>query len=161
MPASNPTPPPASLALTALGIPHRVFTHSGAVHSLEQAAQERGQSPDQVIRSILFRLAEGKYALVLMAGPRQIDWKTLRRHFSQSRLSMAKPEEVLAVTGYAVGAVSPFGLLESLPILVDESVLAQEEVSIGSGVRATTIFMQTSDLLRALDDPPTSNFAAP
>lgn len=160
MPNSDPAPPPASIALTALNIPHRVFTHTGPVHSLEQAAQERNQDPSQVIRSILFRLAEGEYAMALIAGPSQINWKSLRRHFSRSRLTMAKPEEVLAVTGYEVGAVSPFGLPTTLPMLVDQSVLAQLSVSIGSGVRATTIFIKTKDLLRALGEYQSGDFAA-
>jgi len=160
MPNSDPTPPPASIALTALDIPHRVFTHTGPVHSLEQAAEERNQYPEQVIRSILFRLAAGEYAMALIAGPRQISWKSLRRHFNQSRLSMAKPEEVLEVTGYEVGAVSPFGLPTALPMLVDQSVLDQQSVSIGSGVRATTIFIKTPDLLRALGAYQSGDFGA-
>lgn len=161
MPDPISTSTPASAALTALDIPHRVFTHAGPVHSLEQAAEERNQDLSQVVRSILFRLSEDKYAMVLMAGPRQIDWKALRRHFNQSRLTMAKPEEVLAVTGYQVGAVSPFGLPAPLPILVDETVLTQQSVSIGSGVRATTIFIKTKDLLRALGEYKSGSFAAP
>jgi hypothetical protein len=32
-----PEQPPASIALTALGIPHRVFLHKGTVSSFEQA----------------------------------------------------------------------------------------------------------------------------
>lgn len=159
---SNPVPdsPPAAAALAVLNIPHRVFTHPGPVHSLEQAAQERNQDPGQVVRSILFRLSEGEYAMVLIAGPSQIDWKSLRSHFKQSRLTMAKPEEVLTVTGYEVGSVSPFGLPHPLPILVDESVLSQQSVSIGSGVRATTIFIKTKDLLRALGKYQSGSFAA-
>ena len=160
MPNSDPTPPPASIALSALDIPHRVFTHTGPVHSLAQAAEERNQYIEQVIRSILFRLAEGEYAMALIAGPRQISWKSLRRHFNQSRLSMAKPEEVLEVTGYEVGAVSPFGLPTALPMLVDQSVLDQQSVSIGSGVRATTIFIKTPDLLRALGAYQSGDFGA-
>ena len=66
---SQEPPPPVSIALTAANIPHRVFRHSGPVNSLEQAAEERGQQPDQVVRSILFRLGKGHYAMVLMAGP--------------------------------------------------------------------------------------------
>lgn len=144
-----------------MGISHRVFTHPGPVHSLEQAAQERNQDPGQVVRSILFRLSEGEYAMVLIAGPSQIDWKTLRGHFKQSRLTMAKPEEVFAITGYQVGSVSPLGLPAPLPILVDESVLAQQSISIGSGVHATTIFIKTKDLLRAIGDYQSGSFAAP
>jgi Cys-tRNA(Pro)/Cys-tRNA(Cys) deacylase len=142
--------PPVARFLTAAQIPHRLFRHAGPVHSLEQAAQERGQQPEQVVRSILFRLAQEEYAMVLMAGPGQIDWRALRRFVGQSRLTMASEAEVLAVTGYPIGAVAPFGLPRPLRVLVDERVLAQPEVSIGSGVRGVTVILQVSDLMQAL-----------
>jgi len=144
--------PPVSQALLEKNIPHRVFTHAGPVTSLEQAARERGQQPEQVIRSILFRLAEGEYLMVLMAGPDQIPWKALRKFVGQSRLTMASAEEVLEVTGYEIGAVGPFGLPKPLRILIDASVVTQGEVSLGSGVRGTTIFIQVEDLIRALGE---------
>ncbi len=147
--AMTPTTPVAHY-LSTIQIPHRIFQHAAPVHSLAQAAQERGQQPAQIVRSILFRLAEGEYAMVLMAGPSQIDWRALRRFLGQSRLTTASEEEVLTVTGYPIGAVSPFGVTHPLRVLVDESVLAQEEVSIGSGVRGTTVILQVNDLMRAL-----------
>ncbi|MCX6047948.1 MAG: YbaK/EbsC family protein [Chloroflexi bacterium] len=150
--------PPVSRALKALNIPHRIFEHTQPVHSLEQAAQERGQKPEQVVRSILFRLGQDQYAMVLMAGPDQISWKALRQHFAQSRLTMATPEEVRAITGYEIGAVAPFGLPSPLPVLIDESVVAQAEVSIGSGLRGTTVILQTADLLRALGEAKVGQF---
>ncbi len=144
--------PPVSVALTALDIPHRVFRHPGPVHSLEQAAAERGQQPEQVVRSILFRLGEGNYRMVLVAGPAQISWPTLRRHLGVSRVTMATPDEVLAVTGYPIGAVSPFGIAQPLPILVDENVFAPAEVSIGSGERGVTVILAAEALRQALGD---------
>jgi Cys-tRNA(Pro)/Cys-tRNA(Cys) deacylase len=150
--------PPVAQALRNLHIPHRVFTHAGPVSSLEQAAQERGQHPEQVVRTILFRLGPEQYALVLMAGPAQVSWKTLRRHFGQSRLTMASEEEVGRITGYAIGAVAPFGLPQPLPVLIDEQVLAQEEVSIGSGLRGTTVILQVAELLRALPEATVGRF---
>jgi Cys-tRNA(Pro) deacylase len=122
------------------------------VSSLEQAARERGQSPDQVIRSIVFRLAKDEYVMVLIAGERQVSWPTLRHYLGQSRLTMAKEDELIAVTGYGVGAVSPFGLPRPMRILVDESVFVPEEISIGSGVRGTTVILRSADLRRALGD---------
>ncbi|MCB0161262.1 MAG: YbaK/EbsC family protein, partial [Caldilineaceae bacterium] len=77
--------PPVAAALTTAGVSHRVFVHPGPVHSLEQAAQERGQQPEQIVRSILFRIAEGDYVMALVAGPAQISWKALRRYLGQSR----------------------------------------------------------------------------
>lgn len=143
---------PAGKDLTARGIPHRVFVHVGPIESLEQAARERSQLPEQVVRSILFRLGADEYALVLVAGPQQIAWPVLRKILGQSRMTMATPEEVLSVTGFVVGSVSPFGLPRLLRILLDRSVLAQEELSIGSGVRGTAIILSSADLQRALGD---------
>ncbi|NKQ33993.1 MAG: YbaK/EbsC family protein [Chloroflexi bacterium] len=139
-------------ALDEMGVPYTFFQHPGPVKSLEQAAEERGQQPEQIIRSILFRLRQGEYVLVLIAGPQQIDWKALRRYLGQSRVTMAKQDEVLRVTGYQVGSVSPFGLPQPIRTLVDESVLAQEVVSIGSGVRSTTVILTREDLMQALGE---------
>ena len=148
------TQPPVSIALSALNVPHRIFVHPGALHSLEQAAEERGERPEQVVRSLLFRLEEGRYVMVLAAGPAQISWAALRAHLGVSRLSMAQQDEVATVTGYAIGAVAPFGLPTPMPVLVDSSVAEQTEVSIGSGVRGTAVILSTADLLAALGDAP-------
>ncbi len=144
--------PPVSIALGKLGIPHRVFRHEGQVTSLEQAAQERGQRPEQVVRSILFRIGEGEFIMALVAGPAQISWKKLRQHLGQSRLTMAAEDEVLEVTGYRIGTVSPFGLARPLKVLIDPSVLKEEEISIGSGVRNTGIILKSADLQRTLNN---------
>lgn len=144
--------PPVSLALEKLGIPHRVFRHPGPVNSLEQAARERGHRVEQVVRSILFRLRGDEYVMVLMAGPQQVSWKALRKHLGHSRISMASEEEVLAVTGYRIGAVGPFGLPNRLKVLIDPGVLIEDEVSIGSGVRGTTVILKSADLLRGLGE---------
>ncbi len=144
--------PPVSLALEKLGVPHRVFRHAGQVTSLEQAAQERGQKPEQVVRSILFRVGKDQFILALVAGPKQISWKRLRQHVSKSRISMATEDEVFEVTGYRIGTVSPFGLARSLKILIDPNVLNEDEISIGSGIRNTGIILKSADLRRGLGD---------
>lgn len=143
---------PAGWALTEMAVPHAEFTHPGPVKSLEQAAEERGQRPEQVVRSILFRLGKGEYALVLVAGPQQIDWKALRLALGQSRLTTASADEVRQVTGFEIGAVGPFGLPTPLRVLVDASVLREEVISIGSGVRGTTVILRSADMLAALGD---------
>lgn len=88
--------------------------------------------------------------MVLIAGPAQISWKILRKHLGSSRMTMATEEEVLAVTGYRIGAVSPFGLPNPLRVLIDESVLREDEISIGSGIRNTAIILKSADLRRGL-----------
>ncbi|HEX9387609.1 MAG TPA: YbaK/EbsC family protein [Anaerolineales bacterium] len=142
--------PPASIALEKLNIPHRIFKHETPVTSFEQAAVDRNQRPEQIVRSILFQIRSEEFLMVLVAGPAQVDWKKLRQLVKRSRVRMATEEEVLDVTGYRVGTVSPFGLKNQVKILIDASVLKEDEISIGSGVRNMAIIMKSRDLRRAL-----------
>ena len=144
--------PPVSIALEKLGVPHKIFRHESPVHSFEQAASDRGQRPLQIVRSILFRIAEDEFIMALVAGPAQISWKTLRKHLGRSRVSMATEDEVLAVTGYRVGAVGPFGLLNQVKVMIDAGVMLEEEISIGSGMRNTAVILKSADLRHALKD---------
>ena len=152
--------PPVSTALDKLDIPHDIFHHTNPVRSIGQAAAERNQDVSQVVRSILFRLSEDEYAMVLVAGPNQISWRTLRRHFRQSRLTMASPEEVLQITGYQIGTVSPFGLKTEIPILVDETVFKPPAVSLGSGQQNTAILITTKNLKKALGEVEVGRFSS-
>ncbi len=142
--------PPISIALDELGVPHKIFRHENPVTSFEQAASDRGQRASQIVRSILFRVSEDEFVMALVAGPAQISWKVLRKYLGRSRVSMATEDEVLAVTGYRIGTVGPFGLPNQLKVLIDASVMLEEEVSIGSGMRNTAIILKSTDLHHAL-----------
>ena len=99
--------------------------------------------------------------MVLMAGPSQISWPALRTFLGQSRLTMASEEEVLAATGYRIGAVSPLGLPGPMRILADEGIFIPEEISIGSGERGTAIILRSTDLRKALGEVELGQFANP
>jgi Cys-tRNA(Pro) deacylase len=144
--------PPASIALEKLNIPHRVFKHESPVTSFEQAASDRNQRPEQIVRSILFQIRPEEFLMVLVAGPAQVDWKKLRQLVKRSRIRMASEEEVLTVTGYRVGTVSPFGLKNPVKVLIDESVLKEQEISIGSGIRSVAIIMKSEDIRQVLQE---------
>lgn len=149
---------PVTRDLTDKNVPHRVFRHPGPIHSFEQAARERDQQPEQVIRSIVFRVSEESFIMVLVAGPRQIYWTAIRRYLGLSRLTMASREEVLRITGYQLGAVSPFGLPQPMRVLVDQSVFTSQEISISSGERGVTVILRSEDLKKALGEVEIGNF---
>ncbi len=140
---------PAVQALQQARAAYKIFRHLNKIHSLEGAAAERGQQPGQVIRSILFRLSADQFLMVLMAGVTQISWKSLRAYLGERRISLASPQEVIAQTGYEIGAVTPFGLPHPIRILADPSVFAYSEISLGSGKRGHALILQ-SNLLKEL-----------
>ena len=144
-------PVPSSLvtrALDAAGVAYTLHHHDRPVTSLEQAASERGLRPAQIVRSLVFRSEDGSFLIVLAPGPQQASWPKLRRHLGVSRLTTATPEEVLRVTGYPTGAVSPLGLATSVRILADQTLRQEQTVSIGAGIRDAGVVLQTEDLLR-------------
>jgi len=143
---------PVSMILTDMGVAHRQFVHAGRVDTLEQAASERDQLPEQVIRSLLFRLSDQRFIMVLVGGSSQVSWKLLRQVLGESRLTTADLAELKAVTGYEIGAVAPFGIPGHIPIYIDQGVLEPEEISIGSGVRGTAIILTSADLRKALPE---------
>ncbi len=150
---------PVTRFLDERHIPYRLFQHNVPLHNLEEVARQRGERPEQIVRSILFRLSSEDFLMVLIAGPGQISWKALRVYLDQSRLTTATEEEVNRVTGYQIGAVSPFGLPQPVRTLVDETVLAEEEISLGSGQRGLAVILQKKDFIQAMPNLEVGKFA--
>jgi Cys-tRNA(Pro) deacylase len=141
---------PVTQALEALGIPYRLHVHERPLRSLAQAAEERGLQPGQIVRSLLFRLEDRSFVLVLAAGPGKVSWPRLRRHLGVTRLTTATPDEVRRATGYEPGAVSPIGLPSPLRILADRGLTAHDVVSIGAGIRNAGVVLKCGDLLKVV-----------
>jgi Cys-tRNA(Pro) deacylase len=142
---------PVTEELDQLGIPYQLHIHQNQIRSLEQAARERGLEPEQIVRSLVFRCEGDEYIIVLMPGPKKVNWPKLRRHLGISRITTATPEQVLEVTGYELGAVSPFGLPSPIKILADRSILDQTTVSLGAGIRNAGVILKREDLLRVIE----------
>jgi prolyl-tRNA editing enzyme YbaK/EbsC (Cys-tRNA(Pro) deacylase) len=121
------------------------------IRALEEILGEHGFLPGSVVRSILFRTDAGKYVLLAMAGSGKADWGVLRKHLNERRLTLADPAEVVAQTGYVVGAVPPLALPETIQVLADESLRDYERLLIGSGVLGYAFGLQGADLCGLMD----------
>lgn len=152
MPIINSLETPATTALQRFGAHFLIFQHNNKIRSLEQAAQERGQSPDQIVRSILFRINQGSFLMVLMPGEKQISWRALRTYLGVRRLTTASPAEVQQITGYEIGAVSPFGLPGPLRILADPAIFTQTVISLGSGQKGYALILESKLIKEMISD---------
>lgn len=146
MPLIDSLDSPAVQALNIAQATFKIFQHASKIESLQQAAAERGQNPDQIIRSILFRLSNGQFILVLASGEMRISWKALRAYLGERRLSLASPREVREQTGYEIGAVTPFGLARPMRILADPAIFAYPEISIGAGLKGYALILPSGRL---------------
>jgi len=134
----------AVTAIAAAGVSYRVVEY-GAVTSIEEAARKRGVTLDKVMKSLVVRIGEAEYVMVIVPGDRVIDWPKLRSILGRSRMALASVDEALEVTGYPRGAITPFGSKRSLPVICDASVTG--EISRGGGPHGVSIHLAVSDFV--------------
>ena len=124
-----------------------------ATLTVADAAEVMGVQPEQIIKTVLF-LADGEPVLVIASGLDRIAWKRLADYLgvSRRRLKTGNAEQVQAVTGYAVGAVPPFGHKAKLRTIVEQSVYEQAVVYGGGGEIDALMRLETAVLRRIVGD---------
>jgi prolyl-tRNA editing enzyme YbaK/EbsC (Cys-tRNA(Pro) deacylase) len=78
-------------------------------------------------------------ACVVLATTRADVNGLVRRHLEARRASFASLEAAVAETGMELGGITPIGLPERWPILVDAAVAAASRVVVGSGLRRSKL----------------------
>lgn len=141
---------PATSAVQAAGIAHRVV-RTEAAGSAEESAAMQGVPLGALLRTIVVRRGEDDYLFVLVPAGRRFDWPKLRAHLGVSRLSLPDAEEAQRVTGYVRYTITPFGSSRAWPVLADATILAQPVVAIGGGARGLNLHLTPADLVGALD----------
>lgn len=85
-------------------------------------------------------------ACVVLATTRADVNGLVRRHLAARKASFAPQDVAVAETGMAFGGITPVGLPESWPILVDAAVAAAGLVVVGSGTRGGKLAVDGSVL---------------
>jgi len=85
-----------------------------------------------IVKSLLFR-TESFFILILVAGDKRCSLNKLKKLINKKDVLMASPEEVKVQTGYTIGGVSPVGHLNSIQILIDNSLERFKELYAAAG----------------------------
>ncbi|MGR5153828.1 aminoacyl-tRNA deacylase [Photobacterium swingsii] len=133
------------------GVEYRLLPHSKPAKTIEEAAQERGVNPQQMVKSILLRDMSGFHVLACVPGPAQVDPKKVRDIFGCRRMTCADATDVEKVTGLVIGTVAPIGLKNPLPLIFDQSIEQHDLVNISSGDRMAGVELSKDDLLILCD----------
>ena len=95
------------------------------------AAEAHGVEPGRIAKTLAFKLADGKVVLLVARGDARIDNAKFKTAFGKGK--MLALDEVEALTGHPVGGVCPFGLATDLPVYLDRSLQAFDEVLPAAG----------------------------
>ncbi len=137
---------PAIAAIQALDVAHEVLEY-GRAETIEQAAELRGVDVASVVKTLVVRRGDDDYILVCVSGDRSIAWPKLRTQLGVSRAAMADQDQLVAITGYERGMVTPFGARGDWPVIVDDVVAGLEVASIGGGAHGVAINLAGADLV--------------
>ena len=117
--------------------------------TVPEAARVLGVEADQIIKSLVF-IIKDKPLLVINNGLARVDRGKVAAHLEvgKKQVKFATAEQALAITGYIVGSMPPFGHHQKLPTLIDPAALAWEIIFGGGGDIDAMMRLSSKELIR-------------
>ena len=129
-------------SLKQLGIVHEILDCDPKFADTLQFCEKYGYPLKNSGNTIIVgtRRDPKQYAACVVQASRKLDVnRTVRRLMGVRRLSFASAEETKALTGMAIGGVTPFNLPRDISLYVDEELMQEPYVILGSGSRSSKI----------------------
>lgn len=135
-------------AARAAGLEINVQRMPESTRTAVEAAAACGTSPAQIVKSLVFRLADsGQSALFLVSGKNRVDEDKVAGLIGD-RLERADADHVRAVTGFAIGGVAPLGSLTPIKTFMDRDLLAFDRIWAAAGAPNAVFSVTPQDLGR-------------
>ncbi|HOF52963.1 MAG TPA: Cys-tRNA(Pro) deacylase [Rhodoferax sp.] len=126
--------------------PYEYLEHGGAQHS----AQVLGWDPFHVVKTLIMQDQDAKPLVVLMHGNRKVSTKNLARQIGAKSVEPCKPEVANRHSGYLVGGTSPFGTRKTMPVYIEETILAIPKILINGGRRGYLVEIEPAVCVQLL-----------
>ena len=140
----------AARILDAAGVPYQLRDYPVDENDLSapHVAEAIGLPPEQVFKTLV---ARGDRAGVLMAcipANTELDLKALASASRNKKVELVAVKEVLVLTGYIRGGVSPVGAKKAYPLYLDETAELWDTISVSAGIRGQQMLLAPADLIR-------------
>ncbi|NPV43742.1 MAG: YbaK/EbsC family protein [Firmicutes bacterium] len=123
----------------------KVINHDNDTSTAEKAAETLGLEVGRIAKSLLFKIGDEEYIMVVSAGDVRINEKKFRKLFGR-KPKLAKPQEVQDITGYPVGGVCPFALKTPVKIYLDSSLWRFDVVYAAAGTPSSSLPITPDEL---------------
>jgi prolyl-tRNA editing enzyme YbaK/EbsC (Cys-tRNA(Pro) deacylase) len=134
--------------LRARGIDARLEEFTEGTPTAAAAARAAGCDVAEIVKSIVF-VCDRRPVLALVPGDRRADASKVAAAAGADGARTARPEEVVAATGFEPGAVAPFPAPNVARVLLDRTLLECELVWAGAGSPTHMLGIAPVDLARA------------
>lgn len=116
--------------------------------SATHVAQQIGMPPEQVFKTLVVRGDRTGVLLAVIPGNAELDLKALAGASGNKKADLVPLKEVLGLTGYVRGGVSPVGTKKPYPVYLDSSASSWPAISVSAGVRGCQMLLAPADLAR-------------
>ena len=110
------------------------------------AAEQLGVTVGQIAKSLLFVGKDGRFFMVVCPGDKRLSNAKLKA-VTGVKSRMATREETLAATGLGPGAVCPFGVDDTISVLIDRSLSAHATIYPAAGTDSSGVPMSFDALV--------------
>lgn len=136
-------------AAEATGVPHEVVACDPALADTAAFCEVYGYAMEDSANCVVVigKAAEPVYAACVVLATTRLDVNgVVRRRLGTKKASFAPADAVAAMTGMAIGGVTPFSLPAGMPLWVDARVLERERIVLGGGSRSCKVLAAPSIL---------------
>jgi Cys-tRNA(Pro)/Cys-tRNA(Cys) deacylase len=119
--------------------------------SAPRVAEKIGMPPEQVFKTLVARGDRSGVLMACIPANAELDLKALAAASGNKKVELVAVREVLGLTGYIRGGVSPVGTRKPYPIYLDETADLWDVISVSAGVRGCQMTLAPDDLARVLD----------
>src|SRR3954454_18733889 len=116
--------------------------------SAPHVAQAIGMPPEQVFKTLVARGDRAGVLLACIPANSELDFKALAPASGNKKVELVAVKEVLGLTGYIRGGVSPVGTRKPYPLFLDETAQLWEAISVSAGMRGLQMVVSPAELAR-------------
>ena len=135
-------------------IPYKEFDHN-PILNYEDAEREKERFSWIGVESknVFLSGSDGKYYLYITVQGQKVDFKKLKELLGV-KLSIASEEDVRNVINCVPGCVAPFGIDQSIIVIIDPTIFQYSDYLFSPGVTTKTIQANIQDLKKIFENLP-------
>ena len=112
----------------------------------EEIAEKTGIPPEQSFKTLVMRGDKTGIITVCIPVCNEADLKKIAKVSGNKKVEMIHVKELLALTGYIRGGVSPIGMKKKYPTYIDATARNFEKAAVSAGICGCTVLLSPDDL---------------
>ena len=135
--------------LTSAKIPFEVLEYEVDESDLSgmHIAEQLGFPPEQMFKTLVAKGDKTGPLVFCIPVGEEINLRLAASITGNKKIEMIHVKDLLALTGYIRGGVSPIGMKKKFPTYIHESALNFEKITVSSGTRGAQLLLDRQQLL--------------